>query len=211
MAADRARPLQALVTQARRIGEGDLSGRLAIAQEDEMGELGREMNAMCERLAGAQARVLAETSQRIAALTQLRHADRLTTVGKLASGVAHELGTPLNVVGGRAKLILQEPGQAEAVAHSARIISEQAERMTRIIRQMLDFARRRGPQKETVDLAELSARTAAMLEPMGRKHGASIVVEPGGEAKTEADPAALEQVLTNLIVNAIQAMPEGAR
>jgi HAMP domain-containing protein len=94
------RPLNMLAAKAKRIGEGDLSGPLSLVQRDEIGQLGTEVNAMCERLAEANARSQAETSARINAMEQLRHADRLITVGRLAAGIAHELGTPLNVIGG---------------------------------------------------------------------------------------------------------------
>ncbi len=204
-----AKPLHRLVSQARRVGGGDFSMRLTPATNDEMGELGREMDAMCDKLDEAQHRVAKETAHRIATLQQLRHADRLTTVGKLASGVAHELGTPLNVVHGRAKLILEEPDARESVTKSAKIIADQAERMTRIIRQMLDFARRRDPHKERVNLADIAVHTTALLEPMARKNGVTFAIDTGKQAAIEADAAAIQQVLTNLFVNAIQAMPDG--
>src|SRR5258705_13088542 len=85
------RPVAALVAKARGVGAGDLSGPLALGHHDELGELASEMNRMCEQLA-------LEIGARKEATEQLRHADRLMTVGKLASGIAHELGTPLNVV-----------------------------------------------------------------------------------------------------------------
>lgn len=204
-----AKPLHRLVTQARRVGGGDFTMRLLPVEHDEMAELGREMDAMCDRLDEAQHRVAKETAHRIATLEQLRHADRLTTVGKLASGVAHELGTPLNVVHGRAKLILEDPDARENVARSAKTIADQAERMTRIIRQMLDFARRRGPHKERVNIGEIAVRTTALLEPMAKKNGVTFHVDTGKDPVVEADAAAIQQVLTNLFVNAIQAMPDG--
>src|SRR5204863_590761 len=124
--------------KARRVGTGDLSGPLHLRQRDELGELANEINLMCERLAE-------ERGAREQATEQLRHADRLTTVGKLASGLAHELGTPLNVVRGRAKLIVDHEVEGKEVTDSARIVVEQAERMTALIRQLLDFARPRAP------------------------------------------------------------------
>ncbi|HEX7452543.1 MAG TPA: HAMP domain-containing protein, partial [Polyangiaceae bacterium] len=123
------RPVRALVDQARRIGAGDLGIRLDLQQHDEIAELGREMNAMSSKLSDANARLVAETAARVHALEQLRHADRLVTVGKLASGIAHELGTPLNVVSGRAKMISQSPGSDEITRNNARIVMEQSERM----------------------------------------------------------------------------------
>jgi len=99
------RPVRLLCEKARRIGEGDFGGPLVLGERDELGMLAAEMNATCGRLNAAAVRVDRETAARIAALEQLRHVDRLTTVGRLASGVAHELGTPLNVVAARAKMI----------------------------------------------------------------------------------------------------------
>ncbi len=138
------RPMRLLTAKARRVGAGDFTGPLALRQRDEIGSLAAEIDVTSDRLAEAQRRVAAETEARIATLEQLRHADRLKTIGQLASGVAHELGTPLNVVSGRADMILADP-TPDTSATGARIILDQTERMTRIIRQLLDFARRRGP------------------------------------------------------------------
>lgn len=99
------RPLAALIAHARRIGAGDLSGRLSLTRSDELGELASAMNQMSEDLAQAQERTREETEARIAAIRRLRHEDRLRTVGRLAAGIAHELGTPLNVISGRAAII----------------------------------------------------------------------------------------------------------
>ncbi|MBA3821954.1 MAG: HAMP domain-containing protein, partial [Deltaproteobacteria bacterium] len=140
------RPISRLAAKARRVGTGDLSGPLHLRQRDELGELAAEINLMCERLA-------AEQGAREQATEQLRHADRLTTVGKLASGLAHELGTPLNVVQGRAKLILDGEVEGAEALDSARIVVEQAARMTALIRQLLDFARPRALHKAPVEVA----------------------------------------------------------
>src|SRR5262249_4136572 len=101
------RPMRALREQARRIGAGDLHARLSLKQRDEIGELAEEMNRMSERLAAAHEEVARATQARLAALAQLRHAERLATVGQLASGIAHELGTPLQIVTGRAGMIAE--------------------------------------------------------------------------------------------------------
>jgi signal transduction histidine kinase len=204
------RPMRRLVAKARRIGTGDLSQPLDLKQRDEVGELATEINQMCERLAMAQARVEEETNQRIAASEQLRHADRLTTVGKLASGVAHELGTPLNVVSGRAKMITRGQVTGPELVESAQAIVDQADRMTIIIKQLLGFARRRQPQRRKESLRGVVDRTLALLHPMAQK--SSIVFKPNhGEPEpfAEVDVGLIEQALTNLVVNAIQAMPKG--
>jgi signal transduction histidine kinase len=203
------RPMRELTEQARRIGGGDLSHRLALAQRDEIGTLAHELNASCDRLQLANARVHAETEARIAALEQLRHADRLKTVGQLASAVAHELGTPLNVVGGRAKLILKGGLTPAEIDENATIISGQTERMTGIIRQLLDFARRRNLERSTGDLRDLVRHTADMLTVFARTRKVAIAVDVPAEPILLASDPGLQQAIANVVVNGIQSMPAG--
>ncbi len=205
------RPVRALVDQARRIGAGDLGIRLDLRQHDELAELGREMNAMSSKLSDANNRLVAETAARVHALEQLRHADRLVTVGKLASGIAHELGTPLNVVSGRAKMISQSQTSDELTRNNARIVMEQSGRMAQIIRQLLDFARAGKPNKSSIDLRNLAASTLSLLRPIAEKRRVMLNFEAREPVpEVIADTAQLQQVVTNLVVNAVQASPEGS-
>ncbi|HEY0251779.1 MAG TPA: ATP-binding protein, partial [Kofleriaceae bacterium] len=133
-----------------------------------------------------------------------------TTVGKLASGIAHELGTPLNVVSGRARLIRDGEVEGTDAIDSARIVAEQADRMTAMIRQLLDFARPRALQKAPVNITTLAARVSELLQTIAKKSQVEIVAPPHDDAlRVEADDGALNQVMINLVVNAIQAMPKG--
>lgn len=204
-----ARPMRRLVEHARRIGQGDFSPLGRSARGDEIAELGGEMDAMCARLVEAQ-------SARAKALDQLRRAERLSTVGKLASGLAHELGTPLNVITLRAGSIAQGRASAERAREAAVSIAEQAGRMTSLVRRLLDFARRRSPQRAVVDLRQLARRTADLVEPVASKAKVRIVLDESDgvvptpdDSRVLGDASQLEQVLTNLFVNAIQAMPAG--
>jgi two-component system NtrC family sensor kinase len=206
------RPMRALVERARRIGAGYFSGQLEIQQHDELGELASEINTMSRRLAESRERLASEMAARMAATDQLRHADRLMTVGRLASGIAHELGTPLNIVSGRARMI--EDGEVEGadLKKNAHIIGEQSDRMARIIRQLLDFARQRGAQKGRTDIAKLLSQVAELLRPMAEKSSVRMIIDPGpSEAFAEVDANQLSQALTNITVNAIQAMPLGGQ
>ncbi len=202
------RPIKALSAKARRVGEGDFSTPLMLPEGDELGLLATEVNAMCERLADATKRVERETSARIATLEQLRHVDRLTTVGKLASGVAHELGTPLNVVSARAKMIAQGETTPGETREYARIIADAADRMAKIIRQLLAFARRKATLKAPCDLRRVAKDTIELLRPIATK--ADVRFELNEAAATvDVDGDAIQQVFTNLFVNAIQSSPKG--
>ncbi len=197
------RPISRLAAKARRVGTGDLSGPLQLGQHDELGELATEINLMCERLAE-------ERGARESATEQLRHADRLTTVGKLASGLAHELGTPLNVVSGRARLIVEKEVEGAEAIDSARIVLEQSERMTALIRQLLDFARPRALETAPVNVSTLATRVCELVGTIARKANVKLVAPPIDDTlRIEADDGQMGQVLTNLVVNAVQAMPEG--
>ena len=155
--------------------------------------------------------LLAErTSAHVATVDQLRHRVRLALIGQLASGLAHELGTPLNVIAGRTRLLEESLlAQPELAAHTHSIL-EHTHRMTRIIRQLLDFARRRGPEPGRVDLQELCRRVLELLQPMASKRRVLLTMQPaGGDSAATVDYNQIQQAVSNLVMNAIQAMPTG--
>ncbi|MFN8547447.1 MAG: ATP-binding protein [Candidatus Eisenbacteria bacterium] len=204
------RPMRILVAAARRIGAGDIEGHLTAAHDDEIGDLAKEMNLMCEHLADAREAAARENSAKIEAIQQLRHADRLAAVGTMASGIAHELGTPLNVVSGRAKLIETGAIASGEVPDNARIIREQADRIAKIVRGLLDFSRRSEPERSRVDLRPLVTQTAGFLQSFAQKRRVVIQLELDEEPLwARVDGGQIQQVITNLLMNGIQAMPEG--
>ncbi len=205
------RPLNMLAAKAKRVGEGDLSGPVSFQQRDEIGQLGHEVNAMCERLSEANARSQAETTARLDALDQLRHADRLITVGRLAAGIAHELGTPLNVIAGRVKMLRRGNVEPEVSGEYLAAVAEQADRMTIIIRQLLDFAGRREPRPVATDLQLIARAITRLVEPIARKYSVEVVLRSEGSAMAVGDPVQLEQVLSNLVVNGIHACQSGGK
>jgi signal transduction histidine kinase len=152
-----------------------------------------------------------EAEKRVQALDQLRHADRLRTVGTLASGIAHELGTPLNVISMRAKMIASGEVPKEEAPESAKIIAAQAERVTKIVRQLLDFARRRTPKRSKADLSELAERTSQLLRALAKKSNVELTVEVKEKVFANVDASQIEQALTNLVINGVHAMPEGGK
>jgi two-component system, NtrC family, sensor kinase len=205
------RPLARLTLLARQIGAGDFTGRANVPRgKHEVAILAQEMNGMAERL-GTARRALDELgAERVAALEQLRHADRLRTVGQLASALAHELGSPLNVVSGYARLIEQDAEVSADARASARTILEQTSRMTGIVKDLLNFARRKGKHAEELELTSLAQRAARTLEPLTKSNQTNIrIAEDSGNVRVHADSQQLLQVLTNLLTNAMHAMPAG--
>ncbi len=203
--------LEELTRLARRVASGDYTLRSRAAGDDELAELASEMNAMIEQLAASQKKIAAERRARTAALEQLRHADRLSTVGKLSSSMAHELGTPLNVVAGRARMIEGDARVPDEARQNARIIAEQADRMASIIRELLDFSRRKPLERQKARLGDVLEHAANLMEPMCEDKEISLVVSGAFDVEAEIDSGKVLQVLTNLLMNAVQAMPEGGR
>ncbi len=204
------KPLNQLMEMTRKVGAGDFSSNAIIPGRYELSSLANSMNQMCEQLSQAWEAVHKESEARIATLEQLRHAERLSTLGRLSSGLAHELGTPLNVVSGRAKLILTGDLGEKEIMQCSKIIRAQAERMTQLIRQLLDFARRRTPKKSPVDLKNIAGQVRGMLSSNAEKQHVVIdILKDGDIPLVSVDQFQIQQVMINLIMNGIQAMPDG--
>lgn len=149
-----------------------------------------------------------ERELRQSAIDQLRHAERLNVIGTLAAGVAHELGTPLNVIAGCAELVSEQTTD-ERIQRRMHTILDQVSKVSTIIRRLLDFGRRDGHSRARFDLAAVTTAAAEMLHSTARKRGSTIEVDAHEPVWLEGNAAELEQVMSNLILNAIQAMDHG--
>lgn len=203
------RPVDILRAQARSVAQGDFGHRNDLHQRDELGTLAHDLNQMSDRLLVARAQVKSERTARTNALEQLRHADRLATVGRLASSMAHELGTPLNVVGGRATLIQETKNLPDDAQEHAAIIKTEVDRMTLVIRDTLDFARPKALERRATTLRALLDEAASLMEPIADEREVSIEVLGPAECEADVDRRKMLQVITNLMTNAIDAMPSG--
>jgi two-component system NtrC family sensor kinase len=205
-------PMRRVIEKTRLVGMGNLDTPLQFHRRDEFSEVAAALNQMCQQLKTSQHVVRIEMEARLKTLEQLRHANRLKTIGTLVSGIAHELGTPLNVISGRAGLIASGRLSPSDVTDSARIIREQVERMSGIIRQLLNFARRKTPQRVAVDLRALVQQTLDMLESLTEQQCVvPILWTDEMPVQVRLDPTQIQQVLMNLITNAWQAMPQGGQ
>jgi len=203
-------PVSELIAAARRIGEGDFDVFPSIQRQDEFGELARAVRAMGLDLSEERQRTREQAEARIQALEQLRHAERLATLGKLASVLAHEIGTPLNVIAGHAKLVAAGKLEGENARESATEIGVQCDRITNIVRRVLDYARRRPPKRAVFRAADLVGQTGALLKSFATQNDVRLIYEhPGDDVEVEADPDQLQQTLINVVMNAIQATPPG--
>jgi signal transduction histidine kinase len=150
--------------------------------------------------------------ERIQLQDQLRHADRLATIGQLAAGVAHELNEPLGSILGFAQLAGKSPEVSGQTRNDIKKIESASLHAREVINKLMMFARQVPPKKVKVNLNQLVEEGLYFLESRCAKEGVELVrsVEPDLPEIT-ADYAQLLQVLVNLAVNAIQAMPNGGR
>lgn len=190
------KPLEKLIDQVHQIGDGKVPQPPALKRNDELGALAEAISDMSRRIDQQQ--------------TTIRHTDRLGTVGTLAAGMAHEMGTPLNVVAGRANLIASGKLPPDEVEKSAITIKTEAERMTTIIRQLLDFARQSSSAHTLLDVREVVSTTCDLIEPLADKSNVKLELKTDELAcHVSGNQQQIQQVVTNLLTNAIQAMPGG--
>jgi signal transduction histidine kinase len=143
---------------------------------------------------------------------QLRHADRLATIGHMAAGVAHELNEPLASILGFAQLAQKKPDLASQTREDIDKIVGASLHAREIVKKLLIFARQTPPVTSRVNLNTVVEEALFLLEPRCSKNGITVVRELERDLPDlTADPSQLSQVMVNLIVNAAQAMPRGGK
>lgn len=141
---------------------------------------------------------------------KLRHADRLATIGQLAAGVAHELNEPLGAILGFAQLAAKTPRLPRQTRSDMARIQAAALHAREVIRQLMTFARRAPPHDACVSIAQLIRESAGIWLPRCEAGGVRLEYAlDEGLPEIVADDGQLRQVITNLVVNAVQAMPAG--
>jgi len=205
-----AAPLERLVRGVRALEAGDLTYRVpGDPGGGELAEVAREFNRMADRLEVARTELLREGDDRLALERRLRDTEKLAAVGNLAAGVAHEIAAPLHVIQGRAELLLRRETLDEAEARNLTIIREQIRRITSIVQNLLEFARRREPRMATVDLQETVGGVAEFLEGEFARAGVTLLREgPAGAVEVQGDSELLFQVFVNLFLNAVHALED---
>jgi signal transduction histidine kinase/HAMP domain-containing protein len=150
-----------------------------------------------------------DRTEQVALTAQLRHAEKLATIGQLAAGLAHEIGTPLNVISGRAEFVLKKlPEGDDLRRHLTRIVA-QIDRISGIVSQMLVFARKRPPRKARLEVAELVDTVVDLVAHPLDRAGIALETDIPKDLWLDADPDQVQQVVINILINGIQAMGSG--
>lgn len=205
------RPIDRLVESCREVGAGRRPPAMP-ASSDELGRLALEFSTMYDRLEAAKSSLMNEQAERERMEASLRNTARLASLGQLAAGLAHEIGTPLGVIAGRAESLqrrLAGNGQAE---QGLGVVLDQIDRITRIVRSMLDFAKVRELHLTDTDLGRVIEGTIEFVS--HRMEASGIDVECRFDSRmrpVRGDGENLQEVFLNLALNAADAMPGGGR
>jgi signal transduction histidine kinase len=202
-------PLAELSRRVTRFSDDGLRERHAAT--DEVSLLTEEFRRLDNQLNVARQDLLAKHRRELELERSLQHAERLVTVGTLASGLAHEIGTPMGVIRGRAEHLLRsEPNPAKA-RRGLEIIVSQIDRVSRIVRMLLDYGRSRESHRAVCDLRQIVSHATSLMETEAARRKIKVNAELGEKPLlAECDAGQLQQVFVNLQMNALDAMtPQG--
>jgi two-component system, NtrC family, sensor histidine kinase HydH len=201
------RPLATVLEGISHVRDGDFRSRVPLARDDEIGALVGEFNRMVAALADAHLRIEQETDARLRLERGLRDVDKMVTIGQLSAGLAHEIGSPLHVVSGRAQALLERSTDPEA-RRQAQILIDQAERITKIVEQLLSFGRRRPAVIARCDFAQPVKTVLELLASEAKRRRVDLRLElAGDDLVVDADADQLQQVVLNLVKNALASTP----
>jgi two-component system, NtrC family, sensor kinase len=186
------RPLGEVVAAAEAIADGDLARRAPAAGSRELDRLATSLNRMTTRLLEEQALVV--------------RAEKLASVGRLAAGIAHEIGNPLGAINGYTHIVRRRLA-GHPLAEELNGIERETNRIDRIVRSLLEYARPRRATGTRIDVSEAAAVVAAMLRDQGALRDVAVAFDMAGNLPAlVGDRHEFEQALVNLLLNAVDAM-----
>ena len=189
----------------QRVSSGQAGYRLPVVGPREIAAISESFNTMLDNIQNAERKIEAHRNEQLALENQLRHAEKMAAVGQLAAGVAHELGAPLSTISGTAQRALRHEKEDSPRAGTFRRIMGEVARTETIIRQLLDFSHASQLQRRSLNPAKAAASAlAAVREEAERRHAKISLCGDEQAPLFSADPIRLEQVLVNLLRNAIQ-------
>jgi len=187
------KPVEQLVKATKIVADGNLEYKIKQFRNDELGFLEQSFNDMTSKLA---------TVQR-----QLYQSDKLASLGRLTSGIAHEINNPLTGVLSYSSILLKRKDLPPEVKKDLEVIVRESKRCREIVKRLLDFARQEPPKKSNVNMNEVITRTISLLSNEFNLKNISVQIKSAGDLPTiRADANQMQQVLINLLVNAADAI-----
>uniref|UniRef100_C6E818 histidine kinase n=1 Tax=Geobacter sp. (strain M21) TaxID=443144 RepID=C6E818_GEOSM len=221
-------PIRELDSLARRVAAGERNVKSSIDSRDEIGDLAGRFNDMSRSLVEREDSIIelnrnleekvqsrtAELEEKNRLLVQTREelvrVEKLAAIGELAAGVAHEINNPMAIIRGNTELLQLSVPEDAPIREEVDTIFQQVKRVERIVSNLLKFARREQMEAGTVRLNELLHEIVGQIGHQVSLEGIEIVEQYAESvAQVEGDADQLRQVFTNLVLNAVQAMPAG--
>lgn len=220
-------PLREIVAATERISQGDLSHAVEMRRTDEIGLLAASFNGMTTSLQQARSDLQAlneslerQVEERTTALksaqAQLVQSEKMSSLGKLAASVAHEINNPLAGILTYAKLLvrLHEEGELtekarESCARNLRLVQRETERCSAIVRNLLDFARQRPPSLKDIDVSAVVEEALSLLSHRLRMQDVTLQKDLPPMPLVKADFGQLRQSFVNIALNACEALNKG--
>jgi hypothetical protein len=211
------KPLKDLVRLTQRISEGDFSQKIEGTSKNEIGQLIGSFNRMIDKLAENQESLenyltsLESTNKKLVeAQEELTRTEKLASIGRFAAGVAHEVGNPLGAILGYTSILEKEGVDREESKDYLKRIEKEIERINRIVRELLDFARPSKIEIREVNINKVIESTLSLLSyQKGFKNIETRLDLQNPLAMIKGDESQLSQVMINIILNAVDAMPNG--
>jgi two-component system NtrC family sensor kinase len=214
-------PLRKLVLAIERIAGGDLTQRVESHSGDEIGQLAGSFNRMSEELLKARERyqrltdtledkVREKTGELERAQAQLLQSEKLTSLGRMAAGIAHEINNPLTSILINSHLVAEKIAGDEDLKESMDLIIEETARSGEIVRGLLEFSRQSAPEMKVANVNDVIERALMLLRTQTMAARVEVRKILGDDVPDSLiDPTKMGQAFTNLILNALDAMPEG--
>jgi signal transduction histidine kinase len=210
-------PIKNLVNVTGRIKDGDFDQKIEVTAKNEIGQLMQSFNQMAEKLGENKRRLedhiynLEITNRRLKrAQEDLLISEKLASIGRLAAGVAHEVGNPLGAILGYTKILQEGMDSREEGLSYLKRIEKEIDRINHIVRELLDFSRPTKFEIQELDVNTTIENTISLVS--HQKSFKQIETELDLEPKlspVKADESQLQQVFINLFLNAADAMPDG--
>jgi hypothetical protein len=211
------KPLKDLVRLTQKISEGDFSQKIEVTSKNEIGQLIGSFNRMIEKLGENQESLenyltsLESTNKKLVqAQEELTRTEKLASIGRFAAGVAHEVGNPLGAILGYTSILEKEGVDREESKDYLKRIEKEIDRINRIVRELLDFARPSKIEIRDVDMNKVIESTLSLLSyQKGFKNVETRLDLQNPLPMIKGDESQLSQVMINIILNAVDAMSSG--
>ena len=216
-------PLKSMVIATNRIAQGNLSHKVDIGFQDEIGQLGQSFNQMTEDLKKANEKLIhwgktleTKVKERTKKIQEMQdsmiQSEKMASLGKMAAGVAHEINNPLTSILINTHLMLEKIEKNDDFHESLDLIADETSRCSEIVKGLLEFSRQNPPQKNFADINEIINSALTILENQVTFQNIKIIRNLDLSLPSiEIDTNKIKQVFWNLTINAAEAMPDGGK